>query len=392
MNDFTYYAPTKVILGKDTVPQIGKEVVAKGIDKVLVVSYGEEAPHLKAVYQQVLDTLEASSVSYMELLGIKPNPLLSKAKEGIEMVKKNQIKGIVAVGGGSVIDTAKCISLGALYDGDVWDFYEKTRVADESLPVFVVATISGTGSENNGNSVITNKELGKKFLLVSPYLYPAVAIIDPTLQYGLPKSSFVPCVIDAMSHVMEHYFDGADSLEISDAMAEAVLRTLIEQAPKALENPEDYETRVNIIWGAALALNGVPGVVGLGGRGGDWGPHGLEKGLSILKDGPHGQGLGILFPAWMKYVYKSDIKKFVRFAENVFGITEGTDEEKALAGIDAFQDVVRSLGSPTTLKAVGVTREELAEMIKTICLLTPLSKIQILNNEDIPKILELAYE
>jgi len=391
MNDFTYCVPTKIVLGKGTVPSIGKELSSRGIKKVLLVTYGESAPHLNGVYQQVIDSVKENDVDYFELLDIQPNPLLSKAQEGIDQVRANGIDAVLAIGGGSVIDTAKCVAIGAVYNGDVWDFYEKVAVVEKALPIFVVCTISGTGSESNGNSVIKNVELGKKFLLVSQYQYPVVTIIDPELQYGLPMAGFVSCVIDATSHVVEHYFDGAKSLEISDALAEAVLRTLIKSAPKVLRNPKDYEARVDIIWAASLALNGVPSIVGLGGNGGDWGPHGLEKGLSILKNSPHGQGLGILLPAWMKYVYKSDIPKFVRFAKNIWGITEGTDEEKALAGIAALQKFYAELDAPLTLREVGVTRDEFDEIVKTICLLTPLSKIQKLNDEDIPKILELAY-
>lgn len=394
MNDFTYYAPTKVILGKGKVNAIGAELAKDGVKKVLVISYGEKyAPFLTETVEKIEGTLKAEGIEVYELMGIKPNPLLSKAQEGINTVRENGIDAILAIGGGSVIDTAKCVSAGAVYDGDVWDFWEKTAVIKDAMPLYVAATISGTGSENNGNSVIINEELGKKFLLTSEYLYPKTAIIDPELQYGLPARQVAYNVCDACAHVMEHYFDGADSLETSDAICEALLRTLIQEAPKVIADPSAYEARANIIWCSALALNGTPSICGMGGNGGDWGAHGLDKGLAINHDTTHGMGLAILMPAWMKYVYKSDLPKFVRFAKNIFGITEGTDEEKALAGIAALQDFYKSIGAPLTLKEVGITREDLGPIIKTICLLAPLSKnIQPLYEEDIAKIIDIAFE
>lgn len=394
MNDFTYYAPTKVILGKGKVNSVGSELAKDGVKKVLLVSYGDEnAPHLIGVVNSIREQVKKEGIEAYELMGIKPNPLLSTAQEGIDTVKANGIDAVLAIGGGSVIDTAKCIVAGAVYDGDVWEFWEKTAVIKAALPLYVACTISGTGSENNGNSVIINEALGKKFLLTSPYLYPKTAIIDPELQYGIPTKQFAYNVSDACAHVMEHYFDGADSMETSDAIAEALLRTLISEAPKVIEDPMNYEARANIIWCAALALNGTPGIAGMGGNGGDWGSHGLDKGLAINHDTTHGMGLAILMPAWMKYVYKSDLPKFVRFAKNVFGITEGTDEEKALAGIAKLQEFYKSIGAPLTLKEVGITREDLGPIIKTICLLVPLSKnIQPLYEDDIAKIIDIAFE
>lgn len=394
MNDFTYYAPTRVILGNGKVNEIGNILAADGVKKVLVVSYGPEmAPYLQPTVDKIEGVLKEAGIEVFELFGIKPNPLLVPAQNGIRICRENNIDAVLAVGGGSVIDTAKCVSAGVPYDGDVWDFWEKKAVIKESIPLYVACTISGTGSENNGNSVIVNAELGKKFLLTSDYLYPKTAIIDPTLQEGIPTKQFVYNVCDACAHVMEHYFDGADSMETSDQIAEALMRTLIKEAPKVVANPRDHEARANFIWCAALALNGTPGLCGMGGNGGDWGPHGLDKGLAINHDTTHGMGLAILYPAWMKYVYKSDLPKFARFAENVFGITEGTQEEKAVAGIKALEDFYAQLGAPHSLKEVGITREDLGPIIKTICLLAPLSKgIQPLYEEDIAKIIDIAYE
>ncbi len=394
MNDFTYYAPTKVILGKGKINEVGKILAGDGVKKVLLVSYGDEnAPHLISTVQSLRDQMKDAGIEAYELMGIKPNPLLSTAQKGIDTVKENGIDAVLAIGGGSVIDTAKCIVAGAVYDGDVWEFWEKTSVIKKALPLYVACTISGTGSENNGNSVIINEELGKKFLLTSEYLYPKTAIIDPELQYGIPARQFAYNVCDAFSHVMEHYFDGADSMETSDAICEALMLTLKQEAPKVIADPKNYEARANIIWCAALALNGTPSICGMGGNGGDWGSHGLDKGLAINHDTTHGMGLAILMPAWMKYVYKSDLPKFVRFAEKIFGITEGTDEEKAQAGIAELQKFYKSIGAPLTLKEVGITREDLGPIIKTICLLAPLSKnIQPLYEEDITKIIDIAFE
>lgn len=392
MRDICFSTPTKLYFGKTANCQIGNVLKQAGARKILVVTGGSSGnQRLNELYTAVCAQIRQQSLVYTLFSGVKPNPTLTGVREGIAVARQEQVDVVVAIGGGSVIDTAKGIAAGALYDGDVWDFYQGTEKIQRALPVYVVLTLSGTGSENNGNSVISDKEKGIKKLLISNFLYPKAAFIDPTVQETVPARLFTAGCIDAMCHIMEHYFDGGDALAISDAMAEALLRTLMEKAPQVLADPTDYESRCAVMWATSLALNGVPSIIGLGGKGGDWSSHNLETGLSILKGTTHGIGLGILFPAWLDYVKSACMEKAARFSREVCNVKETDDEKAAAVGIARLKSFFVEIGCPGSLRELGVKAEELETCADIISVFLPMGRVCKIKNIDVAKILQQAF-
>lgn len=386
MLNFILHNPTKLILGKDTVKTIGVQIKKNGVKKVLFL-YGKNSIKTNGVYDDVVNSLKENNIEFVEVAGVKPNPVLSKVKEGIMISKLEKVDGILAVGGGSVIDSAKAIAAGTCYDGDVWDFFEGKAKVKATLPIFTVLTLSATGSEMNSGGVITNEEEGKKWAFGSPLLYPKVSILDPSIQKTLPNIQTANGAIDAMSHVFEAYYGGTSNTDMLDELSEGIIKTILNHTKILLENPSDYNSRSEFAFAATLALNGLNGV----GRSGDWASHSIEHSLSVLNDISHGSGLAIIMPAWMKYVYKQDTEKFAKFADHVFNIKQGTDDEKALAGIEKIRDFYKEIGAPITLREVGVKREELDFIADNAAKLAPLGTFKPLNREDIYKILEIAY-
>lgn len=384
MLNFTMFNPTKLLFGEGTISSIGHHLKEANLHHVLLV-YGRDSIKKNGVYDMVTTSLSESGIAFTELNGVKPNPVLSKVQEGIDLVKTHQIDAILAVGGGSVLDSSKAIAVGSLYDGNVWDFFEGKPVTC-ALPIYAVLTLSATGSEMNKNAVITNEAEGKKWSIGSIYTHPTLSILDPSVQKSLPKVQTVNGAIDAISHVFEAYYGGTKQTDMLDHFSEGIIKTILEHTPILLNAPENYASRSELALAATLALNGLNGM----GRAGDWASHGIEHSLSVFNDIAHGSGLAIIMPAWMKYVYKHDLAKFAKGATNLFGITEGTDEEKALAGIEALISFYRSLGAPTTLKEVGVTRDNLDEIADNAALSAPLGSLVKLEREDIYKILEIA--
>ena len=384
--DFTYYNPTRIHFGKESLSELKGELGLYG-DNVLLM-YGKGSVKRTGIYDKVNDILSACGKRVTELGGIKPNPSYSQVLEGARLVRENGIDLILAVGGGSVIDCAKAVSVAAYCDGDAWTKYwiDFEEPAGKIVPVGSVLTMAGTGSEMNGGSVITNEEVMLKNGRVFPSsVYPKFSILNPEFTYSVPEYQMVSGIFDTMSHLMEQYFSGDDD-NVTDYLLEGLMRSLIVSAEKALENPNDYEARSNIMWAATMGLNTVTGVS----KTQDWEVHMIEHQIGAYTDCAHGVGLGVISVPYYKYVYKYGIKKFVRFAHNVFDIEISTvsDDETALKGITALGDFIKKLGIPDNLRAIGVT-EEMLKPIADSCVTG--GGYYEMQAEDILKVLEAAF-
>ncbi|ANQ53793.1 butanol dehydrogenase [Thermosipho sp. 1063] len=379
MNNFVFYNPTKLVFGKNTVEKIGEYLKKDKIKKVLFLAGGGSIKK-NGVYEKVARALFESSIEKVEVWGVRPNPVLSKVKEALEVARREKVDAILAVGGGSVIDSAKAVAAGVNYDGDVWDFYSgKTRVK-EAIPLYTILTLSATGTEMNGNSVVTNEETLEKFSFSSIHVYPKVSIVDPEVQYTLPPNQTVNGAVDAISHVMEYYFDGTRNTQLIDRVDEGIIKTLVETTEILLENPKDYEARANFALSTTLALNGISG---MGHSGGDWSSHAIEHALSALNpEVAHGAGLAVVFPAWLTYVKDLISDKLVRFGREIFGKEDG---------ISALKEWYKKIGAPTTLRELGFEREDIDKLVDIASKMTPMGKLKKLMKEDVRKILEIAF-
>ncbi len=358
MNNFIYQNCTKIIFGKGTETCVGQETIKYG-NKVLLL-YGGGSIKKTGLYDRVMQSLKDSGIEVTELAGVKPNPRLSLVKEGIDLCRKKNINFILAVGGGSVIDTAKAIGVGVPYNGDVWDFYMGTAEPQETIPVGVVLTIPAAGSEASNSSVITNEDGWLKFGLTSEVIRPVFAIMNPELTYTLPDYQTVCGAADIMAHLFERYFTKTKNVDLTDRLIEATLKTVILNVPKALANPSDYNARAEIMWASTIAHNNLLDT----GRIGDWASHKIEHELSAIYDIAHGAGLAIVFPAWMKYCYKEDVARFAQLAKRVWNVDDNMFdmEEMALKGIYALENYFSSIGLPVRLKQAGIDESRLEEM------------------------------
>lgn len=388
MENFIFKNPTKIIFGKNTEEKVGSEV-KKYADKVLFV-YGGGSIKRSGLYDRVVKSLKENGIEFIELAGIKPNPRLKPVKEGIKICRENNIKFILAVGGGSVIDTCKAIAHGVPYDGDVWDFFVGKAEVKESLPIGVVLTIPATGSEASNSAVITNEDGWYKKGLHTEFNRPVFSILNPELTYTLPPFQTACGAVDIMAHVMERYFTNVKHVDFTDRMCEATLRTIIYNTPIALREPENYNARAEIMWAGTIAHNGLLDT----GRLGDWASHKIEHELSGMYDITHGAGLSIVFPAWMKYVYKHDINRFVQFAVRVWDVDMefGSLEEIALEGIRRMTEFFKKLGLPTTLKEANIPSDKFEEMADkgTDFDKKPLGNFVKIHKKDFINILKLA--
>lgn len=346
MKNFVYYTPTEVVFGKGSESKVGSLVKQFGGKKVLL-HYGGKSAERSGLLGRVCGALDAEGVEYVELGGVVPNPRLSKVYEGIELCKKEGVDLILAVGGGSVIDSAKAIGLGLMYDGDVWDFFAGKAKAESGFPVGVVLTIPAAGSEMSCSCVITKEDGAEKRSYDDDIIRPKFAVMDPELTYSLPAYQTACGVVDIMMHTMERYFSHEDDMTLTDEVAEAILRTVKDCACKVLKNPGDYRCRAQIMWAGSLSHNGLTGC----GTVGDFASHRLEHELSALYDVAHGAGLAAVWATWARYVFKENVSRFVRFAVNVMGVTNDfTDPEAtALAGIEAMERFYRDLSMPTSI-------------------------------------------
>jgi alcohol dehydrogenase YqhD (iron-dependent ADH family) len=358
--DFTYYNPTKIYFGKDAISNLSEELANYG--KNILLLYGKNSIKKIGLYDEVIKILNSCGKNIVELAGIKPNPSYAQVLEGGRLVRENKIDLILAVGGGSVIDCAKAISVSAYAQGDAWQRYwiDFEPVDNEIIPVGTILTMTGTASEMNGGSVITNEEVTiKTGRVYEPEVYPKFSILNPEYTYTVPQKQMVSGVFDIMSHLMEQYFSGNDD-NTTDYVIEAVMTSLINSARKAIKNPEDYEARSNIMWCATLGLNTVTGLS----KTQDWEVHNIEHQLGAYTDCPHGLGLAVISMPYYRYIYKDGIDKFVRFAENVWRVdTNGkTKDEIALEGIACLENFAKELGIPLTLSELGATEEMLEKI------------------------------
>lgn len=360
MQNFTYYTPTQVIFGKDTVSQTGELVLAQHCKKVLV-HYGSGSVQRSGLLDRVLDSLRAAGVDAVTLGGAVPNPRLSLVREGIALCKREGVDFLLAVGGGSAIDSAKAIAYGIANDGDIWDFYCGKATPVACAPVGCILTIAAAGSEMSNSSVITNEDGNWKRGCSSDFSRPRFAIMDPTLTYTLPAYQTASGAVDIMMHTMERYFTLEDGCALTNAMAEGLMRTVIDCARTLQTQPEDYEARANLMWASSLSHNGLTGC----GTVGDWSCHQLEHELGGMFDCAHGAGLSAVWPSWARYVYQQKPARFAQFAVNVMGVsTAASDAETALAGIEAMESFYHAIDMPTTIRALGyeVTDAQIDEL------------------------------
>ena len=363
MFPFKYYAPTKVLFGRDTELKVAEMIRLFGGTKVLI-HYGGGSVIRSGLMKRVTDTLDAAGIAYISLGGAVPNPRLSLVYEGIELCKREGIDFLLAVGGGSAIDSAKAIGYGVYNGGDVWDFYDGKRKAAGCLPLGVILTLSATGSEMSDSSVITKEEGLIKRGYSSDYGRAKFALLNPELTMTLPDYQTACGCADIMMHTMERYFTGGDTLQLTDAIAEALLRTVMANAEILVKDPKNYDARAEVMWAGSLSHNGL---TGFGSDGGDWMTHKLEHELGGLYDVAHGAGLTAIWGSWARYVYRDCLPRFRRFAVNVMGVEAvGTDEEIALKGIEAMEAFYRRIHMPTNLRELGVnpTEDELREMAR----------------------------
>lgn len=361
MFDFNYFTPTKVVFGKNTEREVADLIKEFGGKKVLI-HYGGGSVIRTGLMEKVTDVLDGAGISYVSLGGAVPNPRLGLVYEGIELCKKEGVDFILAVGGGSTIDSAKAIGYGVANEGDVWDFYDYKRKATACLSIGVILTISATGSEMSDSSVITKEEGLVKRGYNSDFCRPKFAIMNPELTMTLPDYQTVCGCTDIMMHTMERYFTQGGNMKLTDAIAEGLIRTVMSNAKILVKDPKNYDARAEVMWAGSLAHNGL---TGCGNDGGDWASHKLEHELGGLFDVAHGAGLAAVWGSWARYVYKDCLPRFKKFAIHVMGVeATGSDEEIALKGIEAMELFYHEINMPTNLRELGVdaTDKQLVEM------------------------------
>ena len=362
MNNFNFYTPTKVVFGKDSIDQVATQIKTFGGSRVLI-HYGGQSAVKSGLIDRVKTILDEAGIFHVELGGVVPNPHLAKVREGIALAQENAVDFILAVGGGSTIDSSKAIAY-ALGEPefDVWDLYEHTRAPKASFPIGAVLTIAAAGSEMSDSSVITNEKTGQKRGCNSDLCRAKFAIMDPTYTLTLPDYQTMSGCVDIMMHTMERYFTQGYVPEITDAIAEGLIKTVMKHAHILHADPSNYESRAEVMWASSLSHNGL---TGCGHKGSDWASHRLEHEIGGMFDVTHGAGLAAIWPSWARYVYKDCLPRFVKFAVDVMGVEPAaTDEETALAGIAAMEDFFRAIDMPTTMKELGIepTEEQIKEL------------------------------
>jgi len=386
MENFVFQNATKIIFGKGTETQVGSETAA--LAKKVLLHFGGGSIKKTGLYDTIKTSLHEAGVEVVELGGVQPNPRLSLVQEGIRLCREKKITAILAVGGGSVIDSAKAIAIGVPYAGDVWDFYMKTAPVKESLPVGVVLTIPAAGSESSNGSVITCEKGQYKKDAGGDCMRPRFAILNPELTFTLPAYQTACGAADIMAHVMERYFTRVPSVDFTDRLCEATLRAVIDSVPVALAQPREYDARAQIMWASTIAHNDLLST----GRIGDWASHGIEHEISGIYDVAHGAGLAVVFPSWMKHVYRNDVNRFARFAVRVWGVEPRFDwpERTALEGIARTKAFFRDIGLPTSFAELNVPGDRIEEMAKKATEKGPLGNFVKLGKNDVVSIYNLA--
>ena len=360
MINFDFYAPTRILFGKGEEKRIGK-LLKPHATKVLL-HYGGGSIKKSGLYDTVIASLKENGISFVELGGVKPNPRLSLVYEGIALCKKENVDLVLAVGGGSVIDSSKAIAMGVYYDGDIWEVYEQRKPIYKVLPVATIMTIPAAGSESSGDTVISNEEKGRKYGYGNPHLRPLLSIMNPELFFTLPENQVANGVADMMSHVFERYFTNTTHTDLTDGLCETVLKTLMKNALLVRQNKENYDAWAELGFAGTVAHNGLVGM----GRQQDWACHDMEHELSAIYDVAHGAGLAVLTPGWMQYVYKDNINMFVQFAVNVMGVQGSYRDPDAIVqeGISRLREFFVKMGLPSTLSELGISETRLEEMAK----------------------------
>lgn len=389
MEQFTYYAPTQIVFGKGTEQQTGALVKQYGGSKVLV-HFGGGSAKKSGLLDRVCASLENAGVAYVCLGGVVPNPCLSKVYEGIDLCRKEKVDFILAVGGGSVIDSAKAIGYGVANEGDVWDFFAGKRTASACLPIGAVLTIAAAGSEMSNSSVITKEEGGWKRGYKNDCGRCKFAVMNPELTFSLPAYQTSSGCTDIMLHTMERYFDGGSSMELTDTIGEGLLRTVMRNVQIVLKEPENYQARAEIMWAGSLSHNGLTG------GGGDWACHQLEHELSAMFEVAHGAGLAAVWGSWARYVYQEAPERFAQFAVHVLGVHQdfACPAKTALAGIEAMESFFHSIDMPVNVKELGITltKEQIRELAYKCSFeeKRTIGTFKKLNREDMEKIYEMS--
>ena len=391
MLNFEYYTPTRVVFGKNTEDQVGRLVKEQNCKKVLV-HYGSQSAVKSGLLDRIYASLKEASIEYVSLGGVVPNPRISKAREGIELCRKEGVDFILAVGGGSVIDSAKAIGYGVACGGDVWDFYSKKRIPTGCLPIGCVLTIAAAGSEMSNSSVLTNEEGWLKRGCNNDLCRCRFAVMNPELTYTLPKYQTASGCVDILMHTMERYFNNNQSRDLTDHLCEALMRTVMMNGRILMQSPENYDARAEIMWAGSLSHNGL---MGCGTDGGDWSCHQLEHELGGMFDVAHGAGLAAVWGSWARYVMDANVERFAQFACNVFEIPCGSDlKEAALKGIEAMEQFYRYMEMPTSVSDLGITlTDEQIETLSYKCSFENTRTIGVvkkLNMEDMANIYRMA--
>ena len=385
MNNFRLNMPTEIFFGKDQIEVLGKRLSKENARSVLLV-YGKGSVKRSGLYDRIISQLAANSIKVTELPGIDPNPRISSVEKGARLCRENSVDFIVAAGAGSVIDCSKAIAAARYYNGDPWDFFIRKTSVKKALPLCAILTLAATGSEMNGGCVLTNEKTQEKLPMGSIRLKPKFSILDPSYTFSVPKEQTAAGIADITSHVFEQYFSYPDAA-LQDHMSEAVLKTVIENAPIVLKEPENYDARANIMWAGTVALNDLLEL----GKEGDWATHLIEHELSAKYDITHGVGLAILTPNWMRHVLDSEnCCKFAAYGRNVWNITEKDDMKAATQAIEKTEEFFKSLGLPQKLSEIGIDDSKFGEMAASALKNTTIGTFKPLSKEDIIKIYRMS--
>ena len=386
MKNFEFQNCTKIIFGKDSEEKAGTEV--KKYSSKILLHYGGGSIKKYGLYDRVISCLKKEDIGIVELGGVLPNPRLKLVRKGIELCRQERIDFILAVGGGSVIDSAKAIAIGVPYKGDVWDFFEEKTKIKESIAIGVILTIPAAGSEVSGASVITNENGLYKKAVEANIMRPKFSILNPELTFTLDNNQTAIGVADILAHIMERYFTQEKNVDLTDRLCEATFKTLIRNIPVVLKENDNYAARAEVMWAGSVAHNDLLDT----GRVGDWASHMIEHELSAIYDIAHGEGLAIIFPAWMKYVYKNNIERFAQFGQRIWGVDFHPYDLEGMAneGIKRFEDFLKRIGLKTRLSEINISDERFKEMAKKCTENGPVGSFVKLGKEDVLNIYNLA--
>jgi len=388
MLDFTYNVPTKVFFGRDKLGSIPSEI--KEYSQRVLLVYGRSSIKKSGLYEKIVKILKDNGISYEELSDVQPNPRLKSVVKGIALCRANKLGFILAVGGGSVIDCAKAVAAGAVYDGNPWDFFSRDAEITKSLPLGCVLTLAATGSEMNGYAVISNEQTQEKLAAGANILRPKFSVLNPEFMFSLPKEQTASGVVDIYVHVIEQYFSNTAGTYLQDRLAESFFKTCIDYGPLAMKEPKNYEARANIMWSSSLALCGLLSY----GKLGDWSTHAIEHAVSAVYDVTHGVGLAIIAPFWMEYVLsETTVDKFTDYAENIWGLSVEREDKFTLAkqAITKTRDFFTSLGMPKSLAEVGVEESKLPILASKATAFGDIGNFKKLNTNHVLAILKAAF-